>query len=119
DFDRCHMLGRDVDVLEDRVHRTDDLALFAVDTDFGVDIELWRARRCMDTGDRTDLDAGSIVRAQARDDIRHFVLASLGDSNYRFQITYCSMPVWNMKFGIWNGQRPSRPPPAASRCGSR
>ena len=87
DFDRCHMLRRDVDVLEDRVHRTDDLALLAVDTDFGVDIELWRARSRMDAGDRTDLNASSVIGAQARNDVRHFVLALLAIADLRFQIS--------------------------------
>jgi hypothetical protein len=38
----------------------------------------------MDAGDRTDLDAGSVVGAQARDDVRHFVLASLGIADLKF-----------------------------------
>ncbi len=63
DFDRCNMFGRNVDVFEDRVHRTDDLALLAIDTDFGVDVELRRARRLvwMQATGHTSTQAPSLV----------------------------------------------------------
>jgi hypothetical protein len=65
------VLGRDIDILEDRVHRADDLALLAVDAHVGIDVELRGAGPRMDTGDRAHLDAGAIVRAQLSDDVRH------------------------------------------------
>ena len=41
DVDGIRVLGWDIDVLEDRVHRANDLALLAVDAHVGIDIELW------------------------------------------------------------------------------
>src|SRR5262249_7673609 len=71
DIERLHVLRGDVDVLEDRIDRADDLALLAIDAHVGIDIELRGARPSMDTGNRAHLDAGSIVRAQPSDDVRH------------------------------------------------
>jgi len=65
------VLGRDIDVLEDRVHRANDLALLAVDAHVGVDVELWGAGPGMDAGDGAHLDAGAIVRTQPSNDVRH------------------------------------------------
>src|SRR5439155_24687109 len=71
DIDGLRVLGRDVDILEDRVDGADDLALLAVDTHVGIDVELRGARPGVDACDRANLDACSIVGAQARDDVRH------------------------------------------------
>ena len=70
-LDRCHVLGGDVDIFEDRVYRANDLALLAIDTDFGIDVELRRAGRRMNACNRTHLDAGAVVGAQAGDDVGH------------------------------------------------
>jgi hypothetical protein len=71
DIDGIHVLGGDVDVLEDRIDWADDLALLAVDAHVGIDVELRGARPGMDAGNRAHLDAGSIVRAQPSDHVRH------------------------------------------------
>jgi hypothetical protein len=57
------MFRREVYIFEDRIHRADDLALLAIDTHFGVDVELRRARLRMDAGYRADLNTRSIVGA--------------------------------------------------------
>src|SRR6266536_1081120 len=81
DLDGGLMFGRDVYIFEDRVHRTDDFALLAIDAHFGIDVELGRPRLRMDAGDRADLDARSIVGAQTGDDVRHglFFLSQVQD----------------------------------------
>ena len=71
--------GGNIDVFEYRVHRADDLALLAVDADFRIDVELRRAGFGVDASDRTDFDAGAVVGAKVGDDVRHWVLASLGN----------------------------------------
>jgi hypothetical protein len=65
------VFGGDVDVFEDRVYRANDLALLAIDTDFGIDVELRRAGGRMNARNRAHFDAGSVVGAQTRDDIGH------------------------------------------------
>jgi hypothetical protein len=57
------MLGGNVNILEDCVHRAYDLALLAIDTDFGIDVELRRAGGRMNARDRADLNASAIVGA--------------------------------------------------------
>src|SRR5262249_54084154 len=74
DLDGILVLGGDVYIFEDRVHRTDDLALLAIDTHFGIDIELRSSGLRVDAGDRTDFDARSIVGAQTGDDVRHWLI---------------------------------------------
>src|SRR5262245_59713893 len=71
DLDGGLVLGRDVYIFEDRVHRTDDLALLAIDTHYGIDIELRSSGLRVDAGDRADFDTRSIVGAQTGDDLRH------------------------------------------------
>src|SRR6266700_3898255 len=71
EVDGVRMLDGDVDVLEDRIHGTDDLALLAVDAHVGIDVELRGAGPGMDASDRAHLDAGSVVGTQAGDDVRH------------------------------------------------
>jgi hypothetical protein len=45
--------------------------LLAIDTHFGIDVELGRTRFRVDAGDRADVHARSIVGAQTGDDVRH------------------------------------------------
>src|SRR5262245_18139024 len=71
DLDGGLVLGRDVYIFEDRVHRTDDLTLLAIDTHFGIDIKLRSSGLRVDAGDWADFDARSIVGAQTGDDVRH------------------------------------------------
>src|SRR5262249_61264917 len=71
EVDRVRMLDGDVDVLEDRVHGTDDLALLAVDAHVRINVELRGARSGVDAGDRADLDAGTVVGTQAGVDVWH------------------------------------------------
>ena len=71
DVDGMHVLGGDVDVFEDRIDGTDDLALFAIDAHVGIDVELRGAGPGMDAGDGAHLDAGPIVGTQPGDDVRH------------------------------------------------
>ena len=62
--ERAHgVFSRQLVLGEDRVHRADDLALFVVDTDVGIDVKLRRARLSVNAGDRTDIDAGAVVGA--------------------------------------------------------
>jgi hypothetical protein len=65
------MLGRNVNIFEDRIDRANDLALFAVDAYFRVDVELRRAWSRMNAGDRTDLHTSAVIGTQAGDDVRH------------------------------------------------
>ena len=98
DLDRCHVLGGNVDVFEDRVHRANDLALLAIDADFGIDVELRRAGRGMNARDRTHLDAGAVVGAQAGDDVGHQVSSLRSESHISdFKIVQRSI---HMKFEI-------------------
>jgi hypothetical protein len=78
------VLGGNVDIFEYGVDRADNLALFAIDANFRVDVELRRARPRVNTGNRTDFDAGSIVGAQAGDDVRHG--SSLSNKNSKLKI---------------------------------
>jgi len=71
DLDRRRMLGRNVDIFEDGIDRANDLALFAVDAYFRVDVELRRAWSRMNAGDRTDLHTSAVIGTQAGDDVRH------------------------------------------------
>src|SRR5215510_7183454 len=71
DLDGSLVLGWDVYIFEDRIHRTDDLALLAINTHLGIDIELRRSGLRVDAGDRADFDARSIVGAETGDDVRH------------------------------------------------
>ena len=64
DVDRRLVFGGHVDILEDRVHGTHDLALLAVDADVRIDVELRCARRGMNAGHGADFNAGSIIGAQ-------------------------------------------------------
>jgi hypothetical protein len=57
------MLGRYIDIFEDRVHWTDDLALLAIDANFRIDIKLRRAGFGVDASDGADIDAGAVVGA--------------------------------------------------------
>jgi hypothetical protein len=73
---------------EDRVDRANDLALLAVDTDFGVDVMLRGPRGGMDAGYRADIHARSIVGTQTGDDVGHSCPRSRSKSqieNLRFQ----------------------------------
>ncbi len=70
-LDGGRVFGGDIDVLEDGIDRADDLALLAVDTHVGIDVELPRPRRRVDAGDRAHLDARSVVGTESRDDVGH------------------------------------------------
>jgi hypothetical protein len=65
------MLGGDIDVLEDGVDGADDFTLLAIDTNFGIDVELRRAGSGMDACHGTDIDTRAVVGAQAGDDVGH------------------------------------------------
>ena len=71
DVDRRLVFGGHVNIFEDCVHGTDDLALLAVDTDVWIDIELRCARRGMNARYRADFNAGAIIGAQGGDHVRH------------------------------------------------
>src|SRR5690349_15438038 len=56
---------------EDRVDRTDHLALLALDADVRVDVELRSVRGGVDAGDGADFDAGPVPGAAVNDDVGH------------------------------------------------
>jgi hypothetical protein len=91
DFDGALVLGGNVHIFEDRIHRANYLALLAIDTDFGIDVELKRPGGCVDASDWTNLDAGSIVGAEARDNVRHSFLTWFGITNLKSQF---SQPIF-------------------------
>jgi hypothetical protein len=71
DLDGGLVFGGNVNVFEDRVHRTDNLALLAIDADVGVNVELWGARGGMDTSDRANFHAGTIMGTETGNNVRH------------------------------------------------
>src|SRR5262249_5615377 len=111
DLDGGLVLGRDVYIFEDRVHRTDDLALLAIDTHFGIDIELRSSGFRVDAGDRADFDTCSIVGAQTGDDVRHSLIFLYQVQNVQQLLTGST---------DWNDLNVSvtHPVPAANRCES-
>jgi hypothetical protein len=65
------MLGGELGIEEDRVHRADDLTLLALDAHFGINVVLWSPREGMNAGDRADVDARPIICTQRGDNVRH------------------------------------------------
>src|SRR5262245_15627596 len=70
-LDRCLVFGRNVDILKNRVHRADDLALLAIDAHFRVNIKLRCPRLGVDTCYGANLHAGAVIGAQTGDDVGH------------------------------------------------
>jgi hypothetical protein len=61
EVDRRLVFGGHVDILEDRVHGTYDLALLAVDADFRIDIKLRRTGFGVNARHRTNFYASAVV----------------------------------------------------------
>jgi hypothetical protein len=87
------MLSRHIDIFENGIDRTNDLTLLAVDAHLGIDVELRRSRFRMNTGDRTDFDAGAVVRAQASDDVWQVISSPQSGSE--------PLHGFDLAFGFW------------------
>jgi hypothetical protein len=66
------VFGWHLDILEDRVYGTNDLALLAIDANFRVDVELRRTGHRMNACHGADFNAGAVIGTQAGNHVRHW-----------------------------------------------